>query len=99
MFYDNCKNAENHVIQKICIFQFGLSTFQRSFPMCMKRPVRTFQNPTVFLPTTPNPIETHALFEHPHSQALLEPAGLAGFSSTFVDFAIAGCRTVVIDVT
>lgn len=59
---------------------------------------RVFQCASVFLSSTPNPVQSHSLFQHAHSETLLEATRLTRFSAPLVDLAIAGRRALVLDV-
>ena len=60
--------------------------------------VGRLDHPAVFLPPAPHPVEPHALLEHAHPEALLEPARLAGLPPPLVDLAVVGGGAGILNV-
>ena len=55
-------------------------------------------HPPVLLPPPADPVQSDALLEHPHPEALLEATRLAGLATPLVDLAVVGGGAGVLDV-
>ena len=60
--------------------------------------VGALQDPSVLLSTTPDPVQADPLLQHPHPEALLEPASLAGLPPSLVDLTVARGWTAVVNI-
>ena len=61
--------------------------------------VRIIDHSSVFLSPASDSIQTNAFLQHSHFQTLLKTTSLASFSTAFVNFAIIGRRTSVVNVS